>query len=137
MAIKRATFQLLILSMFFATLSCSPTKYTSNTNTIDSERREVSKTSIERDSVYVYFSDTVKIVQKGDTVYQDVVRWRTQTKTLIMHDTVRITDTVRVVVNRDIVKTEVKRVPIWQKISMVGIMAINLILLCLLIKKLL
>ena len=53
---------------------------------------EVERIKAERDSVY--YSDTVRIAERGDTVLMEVVKWRTRyktaTDTLIRVDTVQL-----------------------------------------------
>ena len=46
----------------------------------------------ERDSIF--YSDTVRIQGRGDTVFVEVTKWRT--RTLTRSDTLRLTDTVQV-----------------------------------------
>lgn len=54
--------------------------------------QEVERIKVERDSIYN--SDTVRIVERGDTVLMEVVKWRTRyrtaTDTLVKVDTVQL-----------------------------------------------
>lgn len=112
---KICILQLLILSMFLATFSCCPSKTTMQTDIREHASREVAKTDIKRDSVFVYFSDTIRIIQKGDTVYNDVVRWRTQYKLIETHDTVLVSDTVRIVDTKYVTVTNTEKYPFYKK----------------------
>lgn len=43
---------------------------------------------IQRDSVFVQKLDTVKITQKGDTIFNEIVRWRISYKEKLKSDTI-------------------------------------------------
>ena len=49
-----------------------------------------------KDSVYIHNFDTVKIFQRGDTVFQYDVKWRIKYKELIKTDTVIKIDSVQI-----------------------------------------
>ena len=50
---------------------------------------------IERDTIAT--TDTVRIEAKGDTIYKEVIKWRTHTRTIATTDTLRLRDTIRIV----------------------------------------
>lgn len=71
----------------FATVTGCATRYIPVNHYIETERVKV-----ERDSVF--FADTVRIAERGDTVLVEVVKWRTRyktaTDTLVKVDTVQL-----------------------------------------------
>lgn len=103
---KTATLPLLILSMFLAPLACCPIKSTTSTHLVDYSAKETAKTTTERDSIYVHSVDTVKMYEKGDTVFQYITRWRTEYRDKLLYDTLIVRDTIYV--NRDVKVETVK-----------------------------
>lgn len=69
---------------------------------------ERERVKVERDSVY--FADTVRIAERGDTVLVEVVKWRTRYKSAT--DTVVRVDTVAI--PRELVAPAPERQPWWQ-----------------------
>lgn len=49
---------------------------------------------VERDSVYFSIQDTFRIYIKGDTIFNDVVRWRIDYKEIFRSDTVISYDSI-------------------------------------------
>lgn len=53
---------------------------------------ETERVKVERDSIH--YTDTVRVAERGDTIFLEVVKWRTRyktvTDTLVMVDTVRL-----------------------------------------------
>lgn len=111
-----------ILSMFLSTLSCCPTKYTTQVEKVHDSVLSERTTVHVRDSVYVHLTDTVKILQIGDTVYNDVIRWRVQYVERMSHDTIIVRDTIRIIEKVEVEKTVEKRLGIgigWSALIMI------------------
>ncbi|MDR3133221.1 MAG: hypothetical protein LBU42_04270 [Prevotellaceae bacterium] len=64
------------------------------------QTRETSAVREKRDSVHIYQRDSIYIRERGDTVFVD--RWHTQTayRDRLRTDTLHVSDTVRVAVDR-------------------------------------
>lgn len=115
---KTAVLPLLILSLFLAPLACCPIKSTTTTQLVDYAAKETAKTTIQRDSIRVHSVDTVKIYEKGDTVFQYITRWRTEYRDKLLYDTLIVRDTIYV--SRDV---EVEAVKYKRNFIGVGIFA--------------
>lgn len=98
-----------ILSMFLATQSCCTTKYTTKVDRVENSVLSERITEYLRDSIYVHSTDTVKILQKGDTIYNDVIRWRIQYVERMSHDTIIVRDTIRIIEKVEVEKIVEKR----------------------------
>lgn len=61
----------------------------------------------------IYYRDIIQIRTSGDTVYNDVVRWRERSKTV--RDTVNVTDSIPVIVEKEV---PVNYLTKWQKIRL-------------------
>lgn len=55
---------------------------------------------IVKDSVHIYNTDTVKIQQKGDTVYYTNIKWRIQYRDKLQRDTFLLTDSIKVYIDK-------------------------------------
>jgi hypothetical protein len=80
-------------------------------------------TKHQRDSIYVHDSVYLHEYTKGDTVYREKVRWRTDIKEKLRIDTIYLskTDTVKVAKTETIVKQESK----WKRLGkMIGKMLV-------------
>lgn len=69
----------------------------------------VYKNKIQHDSIYVI--DSIKIYQKGDTVFKDVIKYKYNTK--VLYDSLIIHDTVAVPKIINNTKIQEKKVPQW------------------------
>ena len=99
--------KLIIFLVVFAVFGCTKTIYVPVTNTIkEIEYRD----RLQRDSIY--FSDSVLIVTKGDTVFNTKIKYRYINK--IVKDTVNRTDSVYIEKPIEVVK-EVNRLTKWQR----------------------
>lgn len=76
------------------------------------EVRTEYRTEVVRDSVWIDRTDTVRIVERGDTVKVEQVRYVREYKYLMMHDTVMKRDTLTV----EKVTTSVAAVPADAKV---------------------
>ena len=98
---------IIVVLIFFG---CTKTVYIPVTNTIkEIEYRD----RLQRDSIY--FSDSVLIETKGDTVFNTKIKYRYINK--IVKDTVNRTDSVYVEKPIEVVK-EVNRLNCWQKLRL-------------------
>ena len=102
--------RIIFLILIFALWGCTKTVYIPVTNTIkEIEYRD----RLQLDSIY--FSDSVLIVTKGDTVFNTKIKYRYINK--IVKDTVNRTDSVYVEKPIEIVKYE-NRLNGWQKLRL-------------------
>ena len=102
--------RIILFFIVFAVFGCTKTVYIPVTNTIkEIEYRD----RLQRDSIY--FSDSVLIVTKGDTVFNTKIKYRYINK--IVKDTVNRTDSVYVEKPIEIVKYE-NRLNGWQKLRL-------------------
>ena len=76
-----------ILSLILALFLLSGCKTTQDVQYVD---RDVVKyvDRLVKDSVHIYNTDTVKIQQKGDTIYYTNIKWRIEYRDKIKRDTV-------------------------------------------------
>lgn len=121
--------QLFILSMFLCIISCCPTQVVTSTNRVENSAFSERNTAIERDSIYVHFTDTVKIVQKGDTITNEVIKWRTQYQIKTVHDTLIIRDTIRITEIEKVVETKLQRIPFYKRIEFFIVLCCGAVLL--------
>ena len=99
--------RIILFIIVFAVFGCTKTVYIPVTNTIkEIEYRD----RLQRDSIY--FSDSVLIVTKGDTVFNTKIKYRYINK--IVKDTVNRTDSVYIEKPIEVVK-EVNRLTKWQR----------------------
>ena len=99
--------KLIIFLVMFAIFGCTKTVYIPVTNTItEIEYRD----RLQRDSIY--FSDSVLIEQKGDTVFNTRIKYRYINKHV--RDTVNIRDSVYIEKPIEVIK-EVNRLTKWQR----------------------
>ena len=84
-------FQILILFFFICLTSCKTLKPLQE---VDKSNHADTVKLFERDSVYFSIQDTIRIFQKGDTVYNEVIRWRIDYKEKIRLDTVISYDSI-------------------------------------------
>ena len=81
----------LILIFFICLSSCKtlkPLQEVDKSNHADTVR------IVERDSIYFSVLDTFRMYTKGDTVFNDVIRWRIEYKEVFRSDTVIVNDSV-------------------------------------------
>lgn len=81
----------LILIFFICLTSCKtlkPLQEVDKSNHADTVR------IVERDSIYFSVLDTFRMYTKGDTVFNDVIRWRIEYKEVFRSDTVIVNDSV-------------------------------------------
>ena len=83
--------QILILIFFIFSTSCRTLKPLQE---VDKQSHADTVKVVQRDSVYFSIQDTIRIFQKGDTVYNDVIRWRIEYKERIRSDTVISYDSI-------------------------------------------
>ena len=99
--------KLIVFLILFALFGCTKTVYIPVTNTItEIEYRD----RLQRDSIY--FSDSVLIEQKGDTVFNTRIKYRYINK--LVRDTVNIRDSVYIEKPIEVIK-EVNRLTKWQR----------------------
>ena len=99
--------KLILLLIVFAVFGCTKTVYIPVTNTItEIEYRD----RLQRDSIY--FSDSILIETKGDTVYNTKIKYRYINK--LVRDTVNRFDSVYVEKPVEVIK-EVNRLTKWQR----------------------
>ena len=99
--------KLIVFLILFALVGCTKTVYIPVTNTItEIEYRD----RLQRDSIY--FSDSVLIEQKGDTVFNTRIKYRYINK--LVRDTVNIRDSVYIEKPIEVIK-EVNRLTKWQR----------------------
>lgn len=84
-------FKILILIFFIFSTSCRTLKPLQE---VDKQSHADTVKVVQRDSVYFSIQDTIRIFQKGDTVYNDVIRWRIEYKERIKSDTVISYDSI-------------------------------------------
>jgi len=84
-------FKILILIFFIFSTSCRTLKPLQE---VDKSNHADTVKVVERDSVYFSVQDTFRIYIKGDTVYNDVVRWRIDYKEIFRSDTVVSYDSI-------------------------------------------
>ena len=97
-------FKILILIFFIFSTSCRTLKPLQE---VDKQSHADTVKVVQRDSVYFSVQDTIRIFQKGDTVFNDVVRWRIEYKEYIKSDTVISYDSIyldKVVIVREMSK---------------------------------
>lgn len=97
-------YKILILIFFIFSTSCRTLKPLQE---VDKSNHADTVKVVERDSVYFSIQDTIRIFQKGDTVFNDVVRWRIEYKEYIKSDTVISYDSIyldKVVIVREMSK---------------------------------
>ena len=99
--------KLIIFLIVFAVFGCTKTVYIPVTSTItEIEYRD----RLQRDSIY--FSDSVLIEKKGDTVFNTRIKYRYINK--LVRDTVNIRDSVYIEKPIEVIK-EVNRLTKWQR----------------------
>lgn len=81
----------LILIFFICLTSCKTLKPLQE---VDKSNHADTVKIVERDSVYFSIQDTIRIFQKGDTVYNEVIRWRIDYKEKLRLDTVISYDSI-------------------------------------------
>lgn len=84
-------FKILILIFFIFSTSCRTLKPLQE---VDKQSHADTVKVVQRDSVYFSVQDTFRIYIKGDTVYNDVVRWRIDYKEIFRSDTVVSYDSI-------------------------------------------
>ncbi len=84
-------FKILILIFFIFSTSCKTLKPLQE---VDKQSHADTVKVVQRDSVYFSIQDTIRIFQKGDTVYSDVIRWRIDHKEKLRIDTVISYDSI-------------------------------------------
>ena len=84
-------FKILILIFFIFSTSCRTLKPLQE---VDKQSHADTVKVVQRDSVYFSVQDTIRIFQKGDTIYNDVIRWRIEYKEHIKSDTVISYDSI-------------------------------------------
>ena len=99
--------KLILFLIVFAVFGCTKTVYIPVTSTItEIEYRD----RLQRDSIY--FSDSVLIEKKGDTVFNTRIKYRYINK--LVRDTVNIRDSVYIEKPIEVIK-EVNRLTKWQR----------------------
>lgn len=97
-----------ILSLIFALLLLFGCKTTNDIQYVDREViRYVDK--LIKDSVYINNTDTIKIEQKGDTVFLTNIKWRIQYRDKLQRDTFLLTDSIKVYVDKKEIVEKNKR----------------------------
>lgn len=81
----------LILIFFICLTSCKTLKPLQE---VDKSNHADTVKIVERDSVYFSIQDTIRIFQNGDTVYNEVIRWRIDYKEKLRLDTVISYDSI-------------------------------------------
>lgn len=84
-------YKILILIFFIFFSSCKTLKPLQE---VDKSNHADTVKIVERDSVYFSVQDTFRMYIKGDTIYNDVVRWRTEYKEIFRSDTVVSYDSI-------------------------------------------
>lgn len=84
-------YQILILIFFIFFSSCKTLKPLQE---VDKSNHADTVKIFERDSVYFSIQDTIRIFQQGDTVYNEVIRWRIDYKEKLRIDTVISYDSI-------------------------------------------
>lgn len=121
---KQAVFSLILaLFMFSGCRSTQDVKY------VDRDVvRYVDR--IVKDSVHIYNTDTVKIQQKGDTVYYTNIKWRIQYRDKLQRDTFLLTDSIKVYVE----KKEIVEKNKWGILDWIGLTSLMALLIFILYK---
>lgn len=108
-----------ILSLFVALLFLNGCKTTNDIQYVDREViRYVDK--LVKDSVYINNTDTIKIEQKGDTVFLTNIKWRIQYRDKLQRDTFLLTDSIKVYVD----KKEIIEKNKWGILDWIGLTAL-------------
>lgn len=84
-------YKILILIFFIFFSSCKTLKPLQE---VDKSNHADTVKVVERDSIYFSVQDTFRMYIKGDTIYNDVVRWRIEYKEIIRSDTVVSYDSI-------------------------------------------
>lgn len=84
-------YKILILIFFIFFSSCKTLKPLQE---VDKSNHADTVKIFERDSVYFSIQDTIRIFQQGDTVYNEVIRWRIDYKEKLRIDTVISYDSI-------------------------------------------
>lgn len=118
-----------ILSLIFALLLLVGCKTTNDIQYVDREViRYVDK--LIKDSVYINNTDTIKIEQKGDTVFLTNIKWRIQYRDKIQRDTFLLTDSIKVYVD----KKEIIEKNKWGILDWIGLTSLMALLIFILYK---
>lgn len=118
-----------ILSLIFALLLLVGCKTTNDIQYVDREViRYVDK--LVKDSVYINNTDTIKIEQKGDTVFLTNIKWRIQYRDKIQRDTFLLTDSIKVYVD----KKEIVEKNKWGILDWIGLTSLMALLIFILYK---
>ncbi len=84
-------YKILILIFFIFSTSCRTLKPLQE---VDKSDHADTVKIVERDSVYFSVQDTFRMYIKGDTIFNDVVRWRIDYKEIFRSDTVISYDSI-------------------------------------------
>lgn len=84
-------YKILVLIFFICLTSCKTLKPLQE---VDKSNHADTVKIVERDSIYFSIQDTIRIFQKGDTVYNEVIRWRIDYKEKLRLDTVISYDSI-------------------------------------------
>lgn len=84
-------FKIFILIFFIFSTSCRTLKPLQE---VDKQSHADTVKVVQRDSVYFSIQDTIRIFEKGDTIYNEVIRWRIEYKESIKSDTVISYDSI-------------------------------------------
>lgn len=118
-----------ILSLILALLLLVGCKTTNDIQYVDREVvRYVDK--LVKDSVYINNTDTIKIEQKGDTVFLTNIKWRIQYRDKIQRDTFLLTDSIKVYVD----KKEIIEKNKWGILDWIGLTSLMALLIFILYK---
>lgn len=118
-----------ILSLFVALLFLNGCKTTNDIQYVDREVvRYVDK--LIKDSVYINNTDTIKIEQKGDTVFLTNIKWRIQYRDKIQRDTFLLTDSIKVYID----KKEIIEKNKWGILDWIGLTSLMALLIFILYK---
>ena len=118
-----------ILSLFVAFLFLNGCKTAQDIQYVDREViRYVDK--LVKDSVYINNTDTIKIEQKGDTVFLTNIKWRIQYRDKIQRDTFLLTDSIKVYVD----KKEIVEKNKWGILDWIGLTSLMVLLIFILYK---
>ena len=116
-----------ILSLIFALLLLNGCKTTNDIQYVDMEVvRYVDK--LVKDSVYINNTDTIKIEQKGDTVFLTNIKWRIQYRDKLQRDTFLLTDSIKVYVDKKEI-VEKNKWGIFDWIGLTSLMALFIFIL--------
>lgn len=118
-----------ILSLFVAFLFLNGCKTTNDIQYVDRDViRYVDK--LVKDSIYINNTDTIKIEQKGDTVFLTNIKWRIQYRDKIQRDTFLLTDSIKVYVD----KKEIVEKNKWGILDWIGLTSLMALLIFILYK---